>query len=675
MKPVIAYAAHACPQRLNQPQLHLLLITALCCLPASTGWALQLDHPAPSLHKLTPPVTPGLFDGPDAIIVNPASALILGKSLFWDTALGSDGMACASCHFHAGSDRRTINQLTGTGHISITDTADHPLKKQDYPFTRFSDSGNRLSTLTFSTATSTVSSGTWKARFDRTRTEATGEEYCLPQPQPDTRQGTTTQRQTGSRNAPTVINAAFNYRNFWDGRASHLFNGATPYGAADPTAGVWIREHGSTHKVPLALPNASLASQAVAPPLDSREMSCEGRNFADLARKLLGRRPLSNQQVDQEDSVLGTHRHPSGLGLDTRYDALIRQSFAPRFWSDTADIGQPDTPESGLTQIEANFAFFLGLTIQVYEATLISDQTPFDAPRGADGFPEGFTPQQKRGHIIFDKAECDFCHRGPAFTLASHPYVSGDSAIGTPLKLIDRRVISIDERLHKPSIAMIDSGFANTSVTPAEQDIGLGALNPFGQPLAMAEIYQQSLMQADMRHPKDLADAASLFSLGFTVDFRKDELLDSKIPRPEIARSEMAKEEQGRLAIAARGAFKIPTLRNIELTGPYMHNGSMKNLQEVIEFYDRGGNLDNPGHFGTFVFQQHFTTEEKEDLLAFLLTLTDERVRWERAPFDHPAIDIPHGSTATSWLHIPAVGRRGRSTQLGPLKPFSDYLD
>ena len=38
-------------------------------------------------------------------------AIVLGKALFWDTKIGSDGVACGSCHFHAGSDARTKNQL------------------------------------------------------------------------------------------------------------------------------------------------------------------------------------------------------------------------------------------------------------------------------------------------------------------------------------------------------------------------------------------------------------------------------------------------------------------------------------------------------------------------------------------------------------------------------------
>jgi hypothetical protein len=124
----------------------------------------------------------------------------------------------------------------------------------------------------------------------------------------------------------------------------------------------------------------------------------------------------------------------------------------------------------------------------------------------------------------------------------------------------------------------------------------------------------------------------------------------------------------------------------VELTGPFFHNGSVKSLEEVIEFYDRGGNnVGNPGHFETFVFPLGLTEQDKADLLAFLKTLTDERVRWERAPFDHPSIQIPRGAkaepsplgpnlAADEYLEIPAVGKNGRNTAQGPLLPFDQLL-
>src|SRR4051812_5908659 len=64
-----------------------------------------------SLRKLPVPTPSNLGDvlqsEPDAL----RAAIALGKALFWDEQVGSDGQACASCRFHAGADDRTKNQL------------------------------------------------------------------------------------------------------------------------------------------------------------------------------------------------------------------------------------------------------------------------------------------------------------------------------------------------------------------------------------------------------------------------------------------------------------------------------------------------------------------------------------------------------------------------------------
>jgi cytochrome c peroxidase len=88
----------------------------------------------------------------------------------------------------------------------------------------------------------------------------------------------------------------------------------------------------------------------------------------------------------------------------------------------------------------------------------------------------------------------------------------------------------------------------------------------------------------------------------------------------------------GRFAITGSsmdiGAFKTPTLRNIALTAPYMHDGRFQTLEEVVEFYNSGvqpsASLDpimtKPGVRLTL----GLTPQQKESLVAFLLTLTDE---------------------------------------------------
>ena len=97
-----------------------------------------------------------------------------------------------------------------------------------------------------------------------------------------------------------------------------------------------------------------------------------------------------------------------------------------------------------------------------------------------------------------------------------------------------------------------------------------------------------------------------------------------------------------------KGAFKVPTLRNVALTAPYMHNGIFKTLSEVIDFYAAGGgpgmgrdtpNLDEK--IRPFVL----TPREKDDLIAFLHALTDESAR--------PAIpdSVPSGMAVVQSLN------------------------
>lgn len=75
------------------------------------------------------------------------------------------------------------------------------------------------------------------------------------------------------------------------------------------------------------------------------------------------------------------------------------------------------------------------------------------------------------------------------------------------------------------------------------------------------------------------------------------------------------------------GLFKTPTLRNIELTAPYMHDGRFKTLEEVIEHYNSGvrhsNTLDPIMTKPSKIYGLGLTTTEKQDLVAFLKTLTD----------------------------------------------------
>jgi len=84
---------------------------------------------------------------------------------------------------------------------------------------------------------------------------------------------------------------------------------------------------------------------------------------------------------------------------------------------------------------------------------------------------------------------------------------------------------------------------------------------------------------------------------------------------------------------ADRGKFRAPSLRNVEVTGPYMHDGSMVTLEEILDFYAAGGRNITSGPYAgdgrtnpnknPLIARINLTAEEKADLVAFLKTLTD----------------------------------------------------
>jgi cytochrome c peroxidase len=90
-------------------------------------------------------------------------------------------------------------------------------------------------------------------------------------------------------------------------------------------------------------------------------------------------------------------------------------------------------------------------------------------------------------------------------------------------------------------------------------------------------------------------------------------------------------EDEGRFAHRKvkilKGAFKTPTLRDIELTAPYMHNGLYKTLDEVVEHYDRGGDVKT--NISPNITPLGLSEQDKKDLVAFMKSLTGEAMTVE----------------------------------------------
>ncbi len=99
---------------------------------------------------------------------------------------------------------------------------------------------------------------------------------------------------------------------------------------------------------------------------------------------------------------------------------------------------------------------------------------------------------------------------------------------------------------------------------------------------------------------------------------------DPRVSRP-VLDADPGREGVDHIA-AHKFAFKVPTLRNVALTAPYMHNGAFVSLEQVVEFYDRGGGAGMGMHVPGQTLSAaplHLSADDRHDLVAFLGTLTD----------------------------------------------------
>jgi len=592
------------------------------------------DPPRPPSLKTVPVPEPANLGD----FVNDRQAAIrLGKALFWDMQVGSDGVqACASCHFSSGmADNRSKNQLSpGLKRITTTGTPNPDqtfsrnlgpvgqISGSDFPF--FPASNDVLSSQG---VRNSVFLGISNSPADLTRSE----------PDPDGfRVGSVNTRRVEPRNTPTVINAVLNFRQFWDGRADNVFNGVNGLGDRDPNARVF-RADDPNNPIPvqIRLEDSSLASQALFPPVNEFEMSARGRTMRDVGKKLarplipgqppFNLRPLALQLVHPEDSMLGPLSRWPQKGLSvTGYPELIQAAFYRQWWDSpklfrvdpqgqTTVVSQEDDDPTTkeYTLMQYNFALFFGLAVQMYESTLVADDSPYD--RFMDGDPNAISPQAQLGADLFrsqTRGQCITCHEGAELTGASVRQVRA-----SPTRILSGQTM--------------DRGFNNIGVLGTIQDLSLGAKDDLGNWL-------------------------------------------STVKRLNPPPSE---------PIVVDGAFKVPGLRNVELTAPYFHNGGQLDLPAVLEFYSRAGDA----HEGMVTLDGvhiepleilGLTQDEKDALLAFLLSLTDERVRYQTAPFDHPQLFVPNGPGAPRTImpgdqlvEVPPVGRFGGLPQKRFLEP------
>lgn len=575
-------------------------------------------------------------------------ATVLGKALFWDEQAGSDGNACASCHFHAGADTRLRNQLNPGfndathgaagdaafgSHRSDTGTvaagrmpsgavadANYELKPADFPLHRLLDETQRNSSIVSTTNDCISSAGSYAGKFERVRVLGL-EDVCSNLDPLVFHAGAHAARQVEPRNTPTFHNAAFNHRNFWDNRANNLFNGVGAFGMRDvlgdpmdPTDvrndnRLIIAERGMPTLGYLKVENASTASQAVAPPLSAVEMSCAGRTFASIGRKLLFTIPLLRQEVSRRDSTLGPYVGPTGRGLSYQYSyaSLIEKTFDPKYWALRGRYsivgGKLVSDPRGFTQMEMNFSMFWGLAIAQYEATQVSDQSEFDllqatgrlvmkpafVPAGPNiggcSSPTGdVDPLLLRGCTIFARlnpspfvptppdgirgGNCFVCHnaQGGGVGRSRQPLLAeGAIQNGEPFSLF----LTVGDVNGVNDLR--DQGSANIGLRTVFSDPMSGRTDPYGNPLSFGRQLWNFL---DDKPGAVLDPVLQRAIAAGAVPTRVG--LDAPTPPNTFRKLEVD------------GSAKASILRNVALTPPYFSWGGYASLRQVLKLYNRG---------------------------------------------------------------------------------------
>ena len=166
-----------------------------------------------------------------------AALVVLGKALFWDVQVGSDGRtACATCHFHAGADRRRQNQLASPPGLTTDFPRNQVLTTEDFPFHRFANPADNESAVTCDSRFVAGSAGLVAQTFVDIRPGNLNDLGSDPADSGVFSVGGVRLRQATARHAPSVINAVFNVRSFWDGRAREIFTGAIRAPSSPPQA-------------------------------------------------------------------------------------------------------------------------------------------------------------------------------------------------------------------------------------------------------------------------------------------------------------------------------------------------------------------------------------------------------------------------------------------------------
>lgn len=380
-------------------------------------------------------------------------------------------------------------------------------------------------------------------------------------------------------NAPPTFNAAFYGITFWNGRVDSLWAQAVVFseggnGNGNRLRAAWLLQDlyrdeynkvFTDHPLPLAGKSSDVETLVESTGPRAGQCKLSGDSCAAPCREVI-----------EGGTTSCWPRFPLQGKPGRKPGCQAGDAMEP--FGDAFDCMATDDQEA-VTRILVNW----GKAIAAYEFRLVSRDSPFDRfVREIDAGLESrqLSPAARRGARLFvGKAACSDCHRTPLLS---------------------------DSLFHNVGVPQVGPG------VPTEADCPDGGVcdcvpNP-------ADDGKDPMAGVRNCLPWGARDGLlKLRANGFRRDSRwSDSTTDSSRKR----------YMEMNVSTTPRGAWRTPSLRDVALTAPYMHNGALATLEAVVRHYDAGGSPAAPGERSARLKPLFLTTREQEDLVEFLNSLT-----------------------------------------------------
>ena len=478
-----------------------------------------------------------------------------------------------------------------------------------------------------------------------------------------------------------VVRGANLYRVFrgtTGNQAAAIDVGTTPanyfFDASATTVGqnyfYWVRaENGSTTSI-LSQPDQGLRASGTdnpdsfMPPLNPPPVP--SGNEMTAAKATLGKALFWDEQMSSTMTVsCGTCHRAGNGGSDPRTAVGNARSTNPGFDNvfNTADdvFGSPGVPlnnADGSYSLSATYGFNEQVTPRKAPSYLnagYSLEGLFWDGRAADTFRDPIT----NAVILPSFASLESQVLGPPVSSGEMAHggrnwtqVAAQIAVAKPLALATNVPKSLSGWINGRTYPQLfEEAFGTPDVTPARIAMAIAThertLFSDQTPLDKWSANIQALTAQEERGRQVFRGSCTICHVSATLSNQRFHNIGVRPVNEDLGRGAVTglSEDNGR--------FKTPNLRNVELHAPYMHNGRFQTLEEVVDFYNRGGDFDAPNQD---INPLGLSDQRKADLVAFLKRpLTDSRVAAELPPFDRPRLY----SDSARVPQITGTGRAG----------------